>query len=98
MFDPLVQLKYLYLNNNQLKVIHSESFGNLSNLTEAYFYNNQIDAIDEAFINNTGITRMDVRNNTCANVNILDTTPSRDSMRAALAKCFENWAPGMKLL
>ena len=87
------------MHNNQLKVIHSESFGNLLNLSEAYLYDNQIDAIDEAFINNTGITQLDVRNNKCANTTIFDSSASRQTMRTELAKCFENyenWTPGRK--
>ncbi|CAG9798455.1 unnamed protein product [Chironomus riparius] len=90
-FSSLKSLKIIYLEHNKLKEIHSESFGYLLNLTHIYLTNNQIDAIDERLINNTGVTYIDMRNNTCANVNITDNSTSRDVMRNALQKCFENY-------
>ena len=54
-------------------------------------YSNQIDGIDERFIDNTGIDRFDVRFNLCVNKSIVDTSVSREAMRTNLQLCFENY-------
>jgi len=90
-FGNMTVLEQLNLNNNRLKVIHSNSFGIHLMLTNASFVNNQINAIDERFIDNTGLTNIDMRGNSCANQNIIDNTPSRESMKAALRHCFQNY-------
>ena len=88
-FSSLKSLAWIRLDGNNLKVIHGDSFGILPNLTEVYLYNNQIDAIHEKFIDNTGVWRLDMRNNIC--VSIIETSASREPMRSRLQKCFENY-------
>jgi Leucine-rich repeat (LRR) protein len=90
-FSSMFGLEQLNMNNNRLSIIHSDSFGILPSLTNASFVNNQINAIDEKFIDNTGLTNIDMRGNICANSNIIDTTPNRGNMKAALSVCFQNY-------
>jgi len=89
-FNSLKQLLRIDLYNNKLKVIHS--FGVLPKLTSVYLYNNQIDAFDQDLIDDSGVTRLDMSNNLCANLSIIDSSASRQQMRMQLLKCFENYA------
>ncbi|CAG9798446.1 unnamed protein product [Chironomus riparius] len=91
-FKNMTALEQLVMNYNRLGVIHSNSFGIHSMLTNASFVNNQIYAIDERFIDNTGLINIDMRGNICANTNIFDNSPNRDSMRAELKNCFQKYA------
>ena len=88
-FSSLKKLPIIFLHHNELKVIHS--FGILPNLTEVLLYINQINALDEKFIDNIGVELLDVRLNLCANVNIFDNSTSKQSMRSKLQKCFDNY-------
>ncbi|XP_070489905.1 leucine-rich repeat-containing protein 15-like [Chironomus tepperi] len=90
-FGNMTALEQLIINNNRLTVIHSNSFGSHPVLTNTSFANNQINAIDERFIDNTGITNIDMRGNICANSNIIDYSPSRAALKAALRICFQNY-------
>ncbi|KAL7043485.1 hypothetical protein ACKWTF_001538 [Chironomus riparius] len=90
-FGSMTALEQLVMNNNRLRVIDSNSFGIHSMLTNASFVNNQIYAIDERFIDNTAITSIDLRGNLCVNLNIIDQSPNRYLMRAALSNCFQNY-------
>ncbi|CAH1710037.1 unnamed protein product [Chironomus riparius] len=90
-FRSLKQLSKLYLTSNNLKVIHSESFGMLPNLKEIYIYINQINAIDERMIDLTGVEIIDMNDNVCASGRIIDDSATRQSMRNALQRCFDNY-------
>jgi hypothetical protein len=54
-------------------------------------YNNQINAIDEKLIDNSGLEWIDTRNNSCSSKEIADDSTNRDTMRAELRVCFENF-------
>lgn len=90
-FIPVRNLQSLELNNNRLRAIHSDSFGVLPKFHLLLVASNFIQAIDERFIDNTDITSIDIRTNTCANVNISDTTAMRNVMRNNLATCLINY-------
>jgi len=99
-FRSLKELNAIRLYNNKFKVVHSDSFGISPNLTEVYFGNNQINAIDERFIDNTGVEWLQMYGNLCANTDIFDSSESRESMRNKLQTCFNNYKalyPGMRL-
>lgn len=91
LFSPLKDLKTLWIDRNKLKVISSSSFSIHPKLTRFDAEYNQINAIDEKFIDNVAVTRLDMSGNVCANTVITDNSASRDSMRAALRVCFENY-------
>ena len=88
-FRTLKHAPTLYLTNNKLEVFHA--FGFSSILTTVNLNNNQIEAFDQNFIDDTGVTLLIMRNNLCANVSINDTSPSRLQMRMLLVKCFDNY-------
>lgn len=90
-FSFMTNLATLYLFSNKLKIINSNSFSSHPYLTNVFIYTNQIDAIDEKFINNTAVSYLDARNNVCVSKSITDNTVARESMRAELQKCFENF-------
>jgi len=90
-FEPLKNLSVLYSYKCNLKEIHSDSFGVHPYLKTISFHLNQIDAIDERIIDNTNVTNFYMTMNLCADVNITDTSASRESMRTALKTCFENY-------
>ena len=90
-FMSLKNLNRLHFYSNKFKVIHSGSFRGLSNLKTIDFDNNQIQAIDEEFIDHTGVERLDMINNFCVNQRIFDNSTTRMSMRLALQNCFKNF-------
>ena len=90
-FSNLKRLVELWLYGNKLKVIHGDSFGILPELKIVPLHNNQISAIDEGFVNNTGVVRIDIRNNLCVDKAIFDNTGPREAMRAELQQCFKNY-------
>ncbi|KAL7043529.1 hypothetical protein ACKWTF_001559 [Chironomus riparius] len=89
------QQKLNTLCGNSLTTIRADSFGFLPNLVFADVTFNAINAIDENFINNTDISRIDMRGNFCANKDIFDPSISRDIMRADLRECFNNFQTTM---
>ncbi|KAL7043526.1 hypothetical protein ACKWTF_001556 [Chironomus riparius] len=89
-FSSLTSLSSIWISSNNLKVIHSDSFGFLPNLTDVYLSQNQINAIDEGFTAYTGVQRLDMIGNLCANDFIEDNSSSIQLMRRALQTCFEN--------
>jgi len=91
LFEPLQKLTNLLLDSNNLTIIHSDSFGVLPLLKQVHLQNNKINAIDEKFIDNTGVTYLDMRNNLCVNELISDSSLLRELMRSKLQKCFENY-------
>lgn len=90
-FKGLKSLRSLNLSDNKLKVIHSVWFEDLPDLAAVILSNNQIYAIDEKFINNNELTRLDMSNNSCADVNIEDSLATRDFMRKSLYRCIKNY-------
>jgi len=90
-FIPLKNLNMINLNENKFKVIQSDPFRGVANLKEIRIENNKIEAIDESFIDNTGVQRLQIGNNLCVSRNIFDNSTSRMSMRLALQTCFENF-------
>jgi len=90
-FAPLKSLTNLYSGTNNLSVIHSDSFGTHPYLKLIAFDSNEIIAIDEQIIDNTNVTNFYMSKNVCANVNITDSSASREYMRTQLRQCFENY-------
>lgn len=90
-FAPLNSLKTLMMESNKLKIINSDAFSIKPNLTNFYFFNNQINSIDRRLLDMVGVTAIDMRTNICANKTITDTTVTKDTMRAELKKCFDNY-------
>ena len=90
-FAPLTSPLYLWISNNNLTVIHAHSFG-ISNLNFVFWCEyNQIDAIDENLLDNTAIEALFLSGNICFNGEVIDSSPSRDVMRAELRPCFNNY-------
>ncbi|CAG9798470.1 unnamed protein product [Chironomus riparius] len=94
-FNELKSLNSFLSSGNSLTTIRADSFGFLPNLVFADVTFNAINAIDENFINNTDISRIDMRGNFCANKDIFDPSISRDIMRADLRECFNNFQTTM---
>lgn len=90
-FSPLVRMDTLWILESSLKILHSESFGDLPNLKIAHFNFNQINAIDERLIDNTGIVEVFMPGNVCFGGMVNDGTPTRSHLREVLARCFENY-------
>lgn len=93
-FSKLKYITKILLSNNNLEVIHSRSFGIHTELKSIHLQNDEIVAIDEKLIDNTGIMELKMTNNTCFNSDIIDNAPSRENMRMKLRKCFENYEAG----
>lgn len=91
LFAPLRNLVSLLIFRGRLTTIRSESFGLLPNLKTLWFGDNQINAIDEKFVNNTGVNELDLTGNVCFNDIIIDRAESRQEMRQKLGLCFENF-------
>lgn len=90
-FNNLDSIIRINLAINTLKVIHSDSFGYLVNLKTVYFFFNLINAIDEKFIDNTGVESLEMTNNECINANVFDNSTSRQLMRSVLQTCLDNY-------
>ena len=94
-FNDLRNLTSIWLDNNNLKIIHADSFGFLPNLKAINLHNNKVEAIDDRFINNTGVATLNLINNKCYSNIIIDITPQRLFMRTALRECFKNYEQTM---
>ena len=90
-FSSLKNLTTLWLDNNRLQVIHSNSFGILPKLLTLTVFNNRIMAIDERFVDNTGINYIQMVGNVCTSKVVYDNSAERLEMRADLRVCFENF-------
>lgn len=86
-FSCLINLETLVITDNQLTVIHSDSFGTLNRLNGINLYNNNVYAIDEKLIDNTNLSWLDMEKNNCSNVRIT----SRDELKEKLTQCFNNY-------
>ena len=90
-FVPLKNLQQLSLRNNRLTTIHSDSFGVHNNLTIVWLECNEMNAIDEKFIDNSALSYLDMGNNICSQ-SVLEYS-NKTEMKAELRKCFENYSP-----
>lgn len=90
-FSSLVNLQVFFLRLSKLKVINSDSFGYLPMLKTANLDGNQIDAIDERFINDTAVNYIDLEDNKCLDKIVQDNSESRAEMRYQLRTCFRNF-------
>ncbi|XP_070505374.1 carboxypeptidase N subunit 2-like isoform X2 [Chironomus tepperi] len=90
-FAPLKNMWLLTAFHMNLTVIHSSSFGPLPRLNSVDFHANQIDAFDEKFMDNTDVGTLDMMSNVCANDWMSDNKPSRETLRATMRICFENY-------
>jgi Leucine-rich repeat (LRR) protein len=88
-FSSLKNMHTFYLYSNKLEVIHAFPFGKLPLLKLVNVRDNKIFAIDEKFINNTGISKIHMLNNICADKLIEDLTLTRYVLKAELQKCFD---------
>ena len=89
MFVNLQKLPLIWLDNNKLSVIHSDSFGVNMNFEHIYVQNNSINAIDERFVNNTGITKFDMTGNVCSQEDV----NNRFQLKDAFQNCYDNYKP-----
>lgn len=90
-FINLESLIAINLAINELKVIHSDSFGYLINLKTLIIHSNLLNAIDERFIDNTGIENLQLYTNVCISKNVFDNSTSRQLMRSELHTCLDNF-------
>ncbi|KAL7013754.1 hypothetical protein ACKWTF_015562 [Chironomus riparius] len=91
-FNDLKKLENLSLAENMLKIICADSFGILPNLKHIDFSFNEITAIDEVLIDNTGVVTMDMRGNGCANDKSEGSAAnSKETLKEMLKKCTENY-------
>lgn len=88
-FLPLVNLEILGVSNQQLTVIHADSFGLHRNLTSIALQGNQINSIDERILDKTAVTKLFMDQNQCSSVDSF----SRDQIRQNLRQCFYNYQP-----
>ncbi|CAG9801207.1 unnamed protein product [Chironomus riparius] len=93
MFSTLVNLELLYLSNNNLTIIHSDSFGIHKKLNDVLLDNNKIYAIDEKFFDNTAVETadmIDMGDNECIEETVYK---KGQNIRKSFKKCFENYKP-----
>lgn len=90
-FSSLKNLNFLGLDSNNIKIIHADSFGILPKLKGISFNDNLINAVDEKFIDNTGITYIYMDSNLCVNITIRNSSTSREEIIYALQNCFNNY-------
>lgn len=91
-FGFLKELIIISLRGNRLKYIHSESFSVHPLLETVGFSDNKIEAIDERFVlRNTKINSINMINNLCANLSIIDNSDSKEFMKDQLKKCFDKY-------
>ena len=90
-FSSLILLNTLTLGQNEISIVESKSFGLLTKLTRVDLQQNNINAIDELFIDNTGVQNLILFNNSCVNKSISDTTAQRETMKIELNTCFKNF-------
>lgn len=86
-FTQLKELQAFGIENNKLTKISSDSFGVHKKLTTLYFQNNDINAIDPKFIDNTAISHLNMKNNICDKL----VSKSMSEVKLNLKKCFDNY-------
>lgn len=93
-FTPMINLKQFELSDNKLTIIHSDSFGIHNQFTLLSLKDNQINAIDPKFIDNTAIIGLDMRNNICSHLQVF----KKNEIKLSLKKCFDNYQPRIQQL
>lgn len=91
LLSPLTNLNSLWIYASRLRTIRAASFGFLPNLRSVMLGSNQISAIDEAFVDNTGVSFLDLYGNVCVNNQVSDNSEGRQVMRQMLRMCFNNF-------
>jgi Leucine-rich repeat (LRR) protein len=86
-FSDLVNLKELMLQQNDLTVIHADSFPAQANINLVVLSKNKIDAIDEYFIDDCGITKLKMSGNICDRTAVIE----KKDLKKKLGKCFKNY-------
>lgn len=86
-FSNLVNLKELMLQQNDLTVIHAESFPQEAKIDLVVLSKNKIDAIDEYFIDNCGISKLKMGGNICDRTAVI----GKKDLKKKLRKCFKNY-------
>ncbi|CAG9800495.1 unnamed protein product [Chironomus riparius] len=81
----------LNLNGNSISTIHFDSFGDHPNLSYLSLSRNTITAFDERVINYSNIYSLEFTGNSCASGDFTDESENRDTIRAALSVCFQNY-------
>ena len=86
-FGGLSKLKELSLRENKLTIIHSDSFPQRANIDTVVLSKNKIDAIDEHFIENCGVSNLKMGGNVC------DKTGSikKKDLKKKLEICYKNY-------
>ncbi|XP_070502074.1 coagulation factor X-like [Chironomus tepperi] len=86
-FSGLTGLKTLLLKSNQLSVIHADSFPNQTNFDTVDLTRNKIDAIEELFVDNCGISTLKMSGNVCDKTSLI----KKKDMKKKLTRCFRNY-------
>jgi len=86
-FQNLRNLKQLYIQQNKLTIIHADSFPENIHIDIVSFTKNQIDAIDEYFIENCGVGTLKMGGNICDKT----TSIKNKDMKKKLERCYENY-------
>jgi len=87
LLSNLRNLKDLSLRDNKLTIIHADSFPQGVNIDTVVFTKNQIDAIDEYFIESCGISNLKMGGNICDKTN----TIKKKDMKKKLKNCFDKY-------
>jgi Leucine-rich repeat (LRR) protein len=92
-FDGMTALTIIDLGNNRITTIDASSFGsNVNILFWIYLNNNPVHAIDPNFFDSaTALNQLDMRGASCANRTFANVQVNRDSFRAELQPCFDNF-------
>ncbi|CAH1733773.1 unnamed protein product [Chironomus riparius] len=92
-FNDLKSLKQFYIQQNKLTIIHADSFPQNIQLDIVSFSKNQIEAIDELFIERCGVSSIKMGGNICDRSNLIK---NRD-IKKRLNACFEGYRNKMEL-
>jgi len=89
-FAGLTGLKTFHLQSNKLTIIHADAFPQAANIDTVVFTRNKINAIDEQFIDNCGISNLKMVGNVCDKTSLI----RKKDMKKKLATCFSNYDNG----
>lgn len=92
-YRNLGRLRELDVGNNQIRVLHSDSFGaSLNSLSFLMADNNLIEMIDEElFDNSSSLQYLYLNRNKCVNRNYFGIGNNRNGTRLDLQRCFDNF-------
>jgi len=88
-FVRLENLRELILYGNQLTTIHADSFGIHKRLFRVDLSTNKINAIDEKFIEDTGVKSILMYENVCSK----EVIEGINKIKEKLSTCFKNYRP-----